>query len=139
MKCALGEFNKITKKHTFRSFINQDRTPERGTDIYTKVRRMQDSVPASNSSSLKFSLQEYAPSLDQERQDTIKLRKKVSVRKDIITGAEQADMKAKKFHIEPASKSGQTYYDMLITQQKPFHLRKGSLVTPDHVQRLELH
>ena len=24
--CAKGEFNKITKKHSFRSFVNQDRS-----------------------------------------------------------------------------------------------------------------
>ena len=40
--CAKEEFNKITKKHSFRSFVNQDRTQATGSDIYSKVRRKQD-------------------------------------------------------------------------------------------------
>ena len=90
-------------------------------------------MPVSNASSLKMALQEYAPGLGGEKRETIKLRKKMSVRKDIITGAEQADAKARKFLIEPASKTGQTYYNMLCSQQKPFNMRKGSLVTADRI------
>ena len=38
---AQQEFNRITKKHSFRSFVNQDRSQESGSDILTKVRRKQ--------------------------------------------------------------------------------------------------
>ena len=84
-------------------------------------------------------MQEYVPGIVSEKREQIKLRKKMSVRKDIITGAEQKDTKAAKFHIEPASKTGQTYYNMLVTQVKPFNNRKGSLVTSDRIQRLDSH
>ena len=40
--CAQEEFNKITKKHSFRSFVNVDRSQDSGTDILRKVRKMQD-------------------------------------------------------------------------------------------------
>lgn len=71
---AVGEINKITKKHSFRSFVNQERSLERVTDIKTKVRRLQNENFANHSSKLKFSLQEYAPSLEMERRETFKLR-----------------------------------------------------------------
>jgi len=66
-RCAREEFNRITKKHTFRSFVNQDRSPSSGSDLYKKVRRMQDAQPANNASALKFFIQEYAPSIDAEK------------------------------------------------------------------------
>jgi len=45
----------------------------------------------------------------------IKLRKKIQVRQDIVTGLTHTDLKPVKFQIEAPSKSGQAYYDMLIT------------------------
>lgn len=75
--CAKEEFNKVTKKHTFRSFINQDRSPETGSDLVAKVKRKQQNSPSKNSASFKFSLQEYAPGVEAERQSMIKLRKKI--------------------------------------------------------------
>jgi len=75
--CAKEEFNKVTKKHTFRSFINQDRSPETGSDLVAKVKRKQQNSPSKNSASFKFSLQEYAPGVEAERQGMIKLRKKI--------------------------------------------------------------
>lgn len=132
--CAKEEFNKVTKKHTFRSFVNQDRSPETGSNILAKVKRKQNAVSSQkNSASLKFSLQEYEPGLAAEKQNTIKLRKKMQERNDIVTGVVHSDTKAQKFIIEAPSKTNQTYYDMLITQKKPFNMRKGSLVTPDRV------
>lgn len=55
------------------------------------------------------------------------------MRRDVITGHEQTEDRATKFALEPHSKANQTYYDMLTTQKKPFHLRKGSLVTPERI------
>ena len=68
----------------------------------------------------------------------MKLKKLVNPRKDIITGNVTANAKSK-FQLVPESKSMQTYYDMLITQKKPFNLRKGNLVTADRIARMDLH
>ena len=48
------------------------------------------------------------------------------------------DLNPPKTQAIPASQSLQTYYDMLISQKKPFNLRKGSLVTADSIKRMEL-
>ena len=84
--CAQEEFNRLTKKHSFRSMVNQDRSKETGSDILNKVRRKQNASPLRNSSSLKFSLQEYNPSIEIERKNSIKLRKKTEVRSNVVTG-----------------------------------------------------
>ncbi len=62
--CAREEISKITKKHSFRSFVNQDRSPTSGTNIYDKARQKQSTSPVQNSSGLKYSLQEYASNID---------------------------------------------------------------------------
>ena len=61
------------------------------------------------------------------------------MRQNVITGAVTADQKPSKLLIAPESRAMQTYYDMLVTQKKPFNLRKGNLVTADRIQRMELH
>jgi len=53
---AKEEINKITKQHSFRGFINQDRSTETGSDIHNKVRRKQDASTIKNSASFKFAL-----------------------------------------------------------------------------------
>ena len=131
--CGREEVSKITKKHSFRSFVNQDRSPSSGTNIYDKARRKQNASPVQNSSGLKYSLQEYASNVDEEKRGSFKLRQKPQPRKDVVTGNVTVDSKPGKLSIEPQSKSMQTYYDMLVTQKKPFNLRKGSLVTPERI------
>ena len=137
--CANTEFDQITKKHSFRSFVNTDRDPQTGSDIQQKVRRKQERSSINNSPSLKFSLQEYAPSIEAEKKNLVKVRRKSDVRTDLISGVVTRDAKAGKMFLEPQSNTMQTYYDMLITQKKPFNLRKGSLVTADSIKRLDLH
>ena len=60
------------------------------------------------------------------------------VNKDIISGHDKNYM-PKKVQVIPTSKTQEAYYDMLVSQPKPFNRRKGSLVTPDVINRLNLH
>ena len=135
---AKEEINKITRKHSFRSMVNQDRSRETGSDIHNKVQRKQNASPI-NSASLKFALQEHAPGVEAERSHAIKLKQKATLRKDTITGEVSKSPPGAKIEIAPTSQATQAYYNMLVTQQKPFNLRKGNLVTSDRVQRLDLH
>ena len=116
--------------------MNQDRSPENGSDIIDKAKK-KNNMPVKNSSALKYALQEYAPSIETEKQNTLKLRKKVQMRYNTITGEITKD--SGKFPIAPESKTMQMYYDMLVSQKKPFNLRKGCLVTTDKIQRMDLH
>ena len=61
----------------------------------------------------------------------MKVKQKVQVRRDVVTG--QVTASAVKHEITPASNTLQNYYDLLITQKKPFNLRKGNLVTADRI------
>lgn len=101
--CAQEEFNRMTKKHSFRSMVNQDRSKETGSDIINKVRRKQQVSPIRNSASLKYSLQEYAPSVELEKQNSIKLRKKTETRSNVVTGEVRVDPNPAKMQAMPPS------------------------------------
>ena len=118
--------NRITKKHSFRSVVNRDSNPQEIAKTRDKA-----SPKILNSSSLKFALQEYAPSPEAEKQSAMKVKQRVQVRRDVVTGEVTAS--AVKHEITPASNTLQNYYDLLITQKKPFNLRKGNLVTADRI------
>jgi len=60
--------------------INQDRSLETGTDIVTKVRRKQEASPIKNSASLKFSLQEYASTVEMEKKNTFRIKQKGGIK-----------------------------------------------------------
>ena len=57
----------------------------------------------------------------------------------MITGMATNHTDNVKVPLLASSKMKETYYDLLVNQEKPFNLKKGSMVKPDYIHRLNLH
>ena len=132
----------MTKQISFRAVQNREQG-DRATDVIKAVKKRRGMSQIRNAPSLKFSLCEHDNAVHRKassKDNFTKIRiKQQDKHPDIISGVDRDLSRMKKVAIVSASKMKETYYDMLINQPKAFNRKKGSLVTPDALNRLNLH
>ena len=126
----MNETSKTVKEHSFRALKNLD---SNNTDLFGSMLERRKKSVITNSSSLKMSHCEHDPCMvgNQNSIDnnTVRLSQKSVQSFNPVIG-QRKEFQPPPKEVLPHSKMLDTYYDMLLTNKKPFNRTKGTIVTP---------